>query len=177
MQAAVGEVDGVPAQRDQLARPQAMPVGDQHHGGVAVAIAILRQRPRSAERPRRRSGTRASGPRRCGAARWSGIVNCPNNGGWRHQRQMRICHDFSGFSACYCPIIGCLRDTAQGEKRRLYGHNCHLWAPAEPVSMQETLNWPAFSVGCTEPPQRNGQQRVAKRRKILQSHKASVRFR
>ena len=41
MHAAMGEVDGVPAQRDQLGRPQAVPVGDQHHGGVAVAIAVL----------------------------------------------------------------------------------------------------------------------------------------
>ena len=41
MQAAMGEVDGVPAQRHQLGRPQPMPVGDQHHGGIAVAVAIL----------------------------------------------------------------------------------------------------------------------------------------
>ena len=40
MQAAMGEVDGVPAQRHQLGRPQAVPVGDQHHGGIAVAVAI-----------------------------------------------------------------------------------------------------------------------------------------
>ena len=36
----MGEVDGVPAQRHQLDRTQAMPVGDQHHGGVAMAVAI-----------------------------------------------------------------------------------------------------------------------------------------
>ena len=41
MHAAVGEVDGIPAQRDQLGRPQAVPIGDQHHGGVAVAMAVL----------------------------------------------------------------------------------------------------------------------------------------
>ena len=41
MHAAMGEVDGVPAQRHQLGRPQAVPVGDQHHGGVAVAMAVL----------------------------------------------------------------------------------------------------------------------------------------
>ena len=41
MHAAVGEVDGVPPQRHQLGRPQPMPVGDQHHGGVAVAMAVL----------------------------------------------------------------------------------------------------------------------------------------
>ena len=41
MHAAVGEVDGVPAQRDELGRPQAVPIRDQHHGGVAVAMAVL----------------------------------------------------------------------------------------------------------------------------------------
>ena len=37
MQAAMGEVDGVPAQRDELTRSQPVPVGDQHHGGITVA--------------------------------------------------------------------------------------------------------------------------------------------
>src|SRR5262249_23258046 len=41
MQTAVGKVDGVPPQRDELARPQPVPVGDQHHGGIAVAVAVL----------------------------------------------------------------------------------------------------------------------------------------
>ena len=37
----MGKIDGVPPQRDQLARPQPVPVGDQDPGGVAVAIAVL----------------------------------------------------------------------------------------------------------------------------------------
>jgi hypothetical protein len=37
MHLAIGEVDGVPPQGHQLDGTQAMPVGDQHHGGVAMA--------------------------------------------------------------------------------------------------------------------------------------------
>ncbi len=36
----MGKVDGVPAQGHQLDWAQAMPVGDQHHGGVAMVVAI-----------------------------------------------------------------------------------------------------------------------------------------
>jgi hypothetical protein len=35
------EVDLVPTEVDQLGDPEAMPVRDQDHGGVAVAIAIM----------------------------------------------------------------------------------------------------------------------------------------
>ena len=41
MQTAVGKVDGVPPRPDELARPQPVLVGDQHHGGIAVAVAVL----------------------------------------------------------------------------------------------------------------------------------------
>ena len=126
MQAAMGEVDGVPAQRHQLGRPQAVPVGDQHHGGVAVAIAVLAGGSDQASdlaigEVLARADLGVASPRG-----GSGDRNCPNNGGWRHQRQMRICHGFSGFSSCYCPYNGPSWDTAQGEKRRFYGHNCDL---------------------------------------------------
>ena len=57
------------------------------------------------------------------ARRVQAIANCPNNGGWRHERQMRICHDFSGLFQCYCPEYGPSRDTAQGKKRRFYRNN------------------------------------------------------
>ena len=40
VQPAVAEVDRIPPQRHQLGRPQAVPVGEQDHGGVAVAVAI-----------------------------------------------------------------------------------------------------------------------------------------
>ena len=91
MQAAVGEVDGVPAQRHQLGRPQAVPIRDQHRGGVAVAMAVL---PGGSDQ----AGDLAIGEVLAGAdlgvalaaRRAPAIGNCPNNGGRRHQRQMRI---------------------------------------------------------------------------------------
>ena len=95
----MGKIDGVPAQRDQLARPQAMAVGDQDHGGVAVAIAVLAScRDQPIDLGVRQVLARAD----LGVAaplRGSSLVNCPINGGRRHQRQMRFCHGFSGFSA------------------------------------------------------------------------------
>ena len=120
----MGKIDGVPAQRDQLARPQAMAVGDQDHGGVAVAIAVLascRDQPidLGVGQVLARADLGVAAP-----LRWSSLVNCPINGGRRHQRQMRFFHGFSGFSAATVPINDCSRDTAQGEKRRFYGHNC-----------------------------------------------------
>ena len=161
----MGEVDRVPAQRHQLGRPQAVPIGDQHHGGVAVAMAVL---PGGSDQ----ASDLAVGEVLAGAdlgiafaaRRAPAIVNCPNNGGWRHQREMRFCHDFSGLSACYCPKYEPSRDTAQGEKRRFYGHNCDFGAAAEPVGMQETLNWRAFSVGGHNRRHRsNGQQKDDKK--------------
>ena len=91
MQTAVGKVDGVPPQRNELARPQPVPVGDQHHGGIAMAVAIL---PGGIDQ----AGDLAIGEVLAGAdlgvafaaRRAPAIANCPNNGGWRHQRQMRI---------------------------------------------------------------------------------------
>ena len=82
----MGEVDGVPAQRHQFDRPQAMPVGEQHHGGVAMTIAVasgrfhellhlgigeVLARPRFRIRPA------------LGRPTWR---NCPFNGGWWNQR-------------------------------------------------------------------------------------------
>src|SRR5215467_7343310 len=135
MQAAMSKVDGVPPQRDELARSQSVPVGDQHHGGIAVAVAIL---PGSTDQ----AGDLAIGEVLAGAdlgvtfagRRAPAIGNCPNNGGWRHQRQMRICHDFSGSSSCYCPKYDPSRDTAQGEKCRFYKQNFDLGVTAKPVS-------------------------------------------
>ena len=43
LRAAMGKVDRVPAKRDQFARPQAVPIGDQDHGGVTMAITIPRR--------------------------------------------------------------------------------------------------------------------------------------
>ena len=40
VQSTVTEVDRIPTQGHKLAYPQAMPIGDQDHGGVAVAMAV-----------------------------------------------------------------------------------------------------------------------------------------
>ena len=93
----MGKVNGVPAQRDQLARPQAMAVGDQDHGGVTVAIAVLasyRDQPidLGVGQVLARADLGVAAP-----LRWSSLVNCPINGARRHQRQMRFFHGFSGF--------------------------------------------------------------------------------
>jgi hypothetical protein len=37
----MSKVDGVPAQRHQFDRAQTMPVGQQHHGGVAMPIPVV----------------------------------------------------------------------------------------------------------------------------------------
>ena len=77
MQAAMGKIDGVPAQRDQLARPQAVPVGDQHHGGVAVAIAVLAS---CSDQPIDLAIGQVLARADLGVApplRWSSLVNCP----------------------------------------------------------------------------------------------------
>src|SRR5262249_11786550 len=58
-------------------------------------------------------------------------------------RQMRFCHGFSGGSLSYCPKYGSSWDTAQGEKRRFYGHNCD----SDRGGVRETPRCDAFSVG------------------------------
>jgi hypothetical protein len=40
--AAMGEVDGVPPQRHQLGRPQAVPISDQDHCRITMAVSIPR---------------------------------------------------------------------------------------------------------------------------------------
>src|SRR5262249_17375426 len=148
MQTAMGEVDGVPAQRHQLGCPQPVPVGDQHHGGIAVAVAIP---PGCIDQ----AGNLAISEVLAGAdlgvtfaARGvPAIANCPNNGGWGPQRQLRICHDYSRLSSCNGPKQDPSRESTKGEKRRFYKHNFDLGAAAKLVSRQETLNWRAFCVG------------------------------
>jgi len=88
--AAVGEVDGIPAQRHQLGRPQAVPIRDQDHGRITVAVAIPR------------GGGNQAGNLCVGqvlartdlgvppTARWA---DCPNNSGRRHHRAVRLCHE------------------------------------------------------------------------------------
>jgi hypothetical protein len=41
VQTAMTEIDAIPTQRYKLADAQPMPIGDQHHGGVAMAVAVV----------------------------------------------------------------------------------------------------------------------------------------
>jgi hypothetical protein len=41
MHAALVKLDLVPLEIARLARPQAMTIGDKHHGGVAVAVTAM----------------------------------------------------------------------------------------------------------------------------------------
>src|SRR5262245_66176819 len=41
VQSTVTEVDRIPTQGHKLACPQAMPIGDQDHGGVAVTVTVV----------------------------------------------------------------------------------------------------------------------------------------
>ena len=160
MQAAMGEVDGVPAQRHQLGRPQAVPVRDQHHGGVAVAMAVL---PGGSDQAGDLAIGQVLARADLGVAAPLGgpaIGNCPNNGGRRHQRQMRFCHGFSGLSRCDCPINELLRDTAQGENADFMDTTAISARRQNRPARKRRLNWQAFSTG--------GHNRSG--RKILQCH-------
>ena len=144
---AVGEVDGIPPQCDQLGRPQAVAIRDQHHGGVTVAVAVL---PGGGDQ----AGNLGIGQVLAGAdlGVWLrrggfGIVNCPNNGGWRHQRQMRICHEFSGLYSCYCPNYELLWDNVQGKKYRFHGHNCDSISNGKKGRDARNASWQAFPNG------------------------------
>ncbi len=84
----VGKVDGVPAQGHQLDWAQTMPVGDQHHGGVAMVVAIGAGGFDEAidfgvgqvfTRPHR-GIVHPFG--------WPAGLDCPNNSGWRDQHQV-----------------------------------------------------------------------------------------
>ena len=99
----VGKVDGVPAQRHQLDRPQAMPVGEQHHGGVAMTIAVASGR--FHELLHLGIGEVLSRPR-CGirsSSRRPAWLNCPINSRRRDQCQLRFCHLILPFSRCSVP--------------------------------------------------------------------------
>ena len=121
----MGEVDGVPAQRHKLNRTQAMPVGDRHHGGVAMAVAV--------------------GPGGSDEAVYFGVgqvftrphlgivypfgrpavrLDCPNNSGWRDQRQVRFCHWFSGLFPQSVPEIGPLGTAKKATKANKYQAKC-----------------------------------------------------
>ena len=89
----MAEVDGVPAQRHKFDRAEAMAVGQKHHGGVAMAVAVvasgLHELPDLGVGevfPGTCFGVRPA-PRRLTAR-----LDCPINGGQRNARQVRFCH-------------------------------------------------------------------------------------
>lgn len=96
----MGEVDRIPAQRDQLNRAQAMPVGEQHHGGVAMPVSVV---------ARRLDHLLNLGPGQVfarpgvGIRPSSGRLNCPINGCWGDQRQVCFCHGMLLSSRCSIP--------------------------------------------------------------------------
>ena len=72
------------------------------------------------------------------ARRALAIGNCPITvGGWRHQRQMRFCHDYSGLSSCYCPKYGTLRKA----------RNADFMGTTVMRRRARKPSWQAFSVG------------------------------
>ena len=62
------EVDRVPSEFAYLGSPEAMPVGDEDHGGVPVAVTITPSWPRSNSQ----SGSRLNAPA-SGKRRWDGV--------------------------------------------------------------------------------------------------------
>ena len=67
VQVSRSELDLIPAQVHEFGSTQAVAVGHEDHGGVAVAPAVSRWRLSSAARPRPRSGTRG-----CAGRHWGG---------------------------------------------------------------------------------------------------------
>ena len=126
MHAAVGEVDGVPAQRDQLGRPQAVPIGDQHHGGVAVAIAVLAG---GSDQPIDLGVGQVLARADLGVAAPRGgpaLSTVPITVVGATSARCGFPMVFQAFPRATVPKYGPSWDTAQGEKRRFYGHNCDL---------------------------------------------------
>jgi hypothetical protein len=96
VQATVRKIDCVPAQRHQFDHPQPMPIGDQHHGGVAVTAAILRGRLDQAVDLG--VGEILARPDLGVAPPTRGLTShCPIYSGWHRQHQMWFCHGFRPF--------------------------------------------------------------------------------
>ena len=153
MQAAMGEVDGVPAQRHQLGRPQPVPVGDQHHGGIAVAVAVL---PGGSDQAidlgigqvlaRADLGVRW----RRGGLRRSPTVPITVVGAT--SARCGFVMVFQGFSSCDCPVnmspYGTLHKARNAD---FMGTTAISGAAAETVGMRETLNWRILQAQLTPP--------------------------
>ena len=119
------EVDLVPTQVDKLRGPQAVPVGQQHHGGVAVAVSIGLGR--LCQLRHLGVGQILPGPQfSVRPAQWRG--NCSIYSGWRYQVEMRLCHGFPRS----CPI-DCSKNTHftnSGKRGHRAGIAWHCPTPA-----------------------------------------------
>ena len=99
---ALVEVDLIPAQVDQLTDPQAVPIGDEDHGGVAVTPAVLAGRldqlldlglGQVLAGPQFGVGTRC----RHGLA-----ANCSFFDGWSHELEVLFRHGFLSLFMVNC---------------------------------------------------------------------------
>ena len=82
-----------------------------------------------------------------------------------------FCHGFSGLSSCDCPKYELSWDTAQGEKRRFYGHNCDFGRGGR--TGQHARDAELAGIFCRRAQPTHAQQWPAKGgkwRKILQCH-------
>jgi len=122
--AAVGEVDGIPAQRHQLDRPQPVPIRDQDHGRITVAAAIPR-----------------GGGNQAGNLGVGQILARTDRRGGRTVPITAV--GATSARCCFVMII----QTSPRATADFMGSTAISGAAAEPFGMRETLNWRAFSVG------------------------------
>jgi len=87
VQSTVTEIDRIPTQGHKLAYPQAMPIGDQDHGGVTVAMAVAvggdNQAVDLGVGQIFAGANLGIGPTRRGF-----VAYCPIIGAWRYQREV-----------------------------------------------------------------------------------------
>ena len=145
MQPRPGVIDLLPPQIDQFRSPQAMPKGQQDHGGIAVPLAVATGRIHQ---------LLDFGLSQVLARAEIGIFtpqwrNCPIYNGWRYYLEARICHGKSRLCDCYCMNNSHFMDSTQPESRqaerrlRKYGCTPDLqYAAAQNVLQQEIKRGP-----------------------------------
>ena len=121
MQAAMGKVDGVPPQRDELGRPQPVPIRDQHHGGITVAVAIL---PGGRDQP----GDLAVGQVLAGAD--LGIAFAA----WRTRRSPTVPITVGGATSARCGFVMIFKASP--------GYDCPLYKPSRDTAQARKAPMP-----------------------------------